>query len=151
VAGGDVEATERIASPRPTTTDGPDPDVSTADDRSVEAVEHERIRFETDGVEGEERFRRAYVLGAVDRLPDPGICDRFVFIRAGHDSSVAGGVVLVDVFGDPDAVLEQERGTWNALVDDGPLIRSCVTVFSSLRTYRRFETDKTGLEPMKRN
>jgi len=54
-----VEETERIASPRPTTTDGPDPDVSTADVRSVEAVEHERIRFETDGVEGEERFLRA--------------------------------------------------------------------------------------------
>lgn len=82
---------------------------------------HARIHFETDDAEAEARFLRAYVLEAVDRLPDTGICDRFVFVRAGHSPEIAGGAVVVDIFGDPEAVIERERGTWDRLVEDGPL------------------------------
>ncbi len=83
--------------------------------------EHARIQFSTADVEDEQRFLEGYVFDAAERLPDREDCDMFVFVRAGHGESVEGGLVVVDVYGDPGAVIDRERETWDRLVADGPL------------------------------
>jgi hypothetical protein len=83
--------------------------------------DHERIWFTTPSVETERAFLDEYVLDAVERLESMAACEHVIFIRAGHDPTVDGGCVIVDIYGNPEVVRKQERERWNALVAEGPL------------------------------
>jgi hypothetical protein len=76
------------------------------------------VHFVTTGPRADERLVREYVLDAVDRLPGRPDCDRVGFVRAGH-KPIDGGLVLLLVEGDGDAVVERERDRWDALVEGG--------------------------------
>lgn len=83
--------------------------------------EHGRIRFTTPDIEHEREFIEQYIVDAVDRLPDQDICEKFIFVRAGHDPTMDDGGVIVDVYGDPAAIVSQERLTYDEFVVDGLL------------------------------
>lgn len=83
--------------------------------------DHVRVHFTTDSLADQEWFVEGYVCDAVQRLPDTDACEEFVFIQADGAEDVDGGRVIVDVYGDAEAVLDSERETWDDLVDDGPL------------------------------
>lgn len=76
------------------------------------------VHFTTTGPEADERLIREYVLEAVDRLPERSSCDGIGFVPAGQ-KPIAGGLVLLQIVGDVDAVVESERDRWDALVDEG--------------------------------
>lgn len=80
---------------------------------------HEVIAFETDGVDGDERLIRAYVMDAIERLPAAGVCEEVGFLRYGHDPTIDGGEVRLHVRGDLDAVVDQERDRWGELIVAG--------------------------------
>lgn len=83
--------------------------------------DHLRVYFETADVAGQDAFVEDYVLDAARRLPETDACDEFIFIRAGHDPNADGGLIVVDAYGDVDAILDAERETWEGLIEDGPL------------------------------
>lgn len=87
----------------------------------AELADHSRIWFRTPDIETERQFVDEYILDAVERMDAAADCEKFIFIRAGHSPSLDGGAVVVDIYGDPDAVIERETPRWDALVDDGPL------------------------------
>jgi hypothetical protein len=76
------------------------------------------VHFTTTGPEADERLIRDYVLEAVDRLPELSSCDGVGFVPAGH-KPIEGGLVLLQIVGDVDAVVENERDRWDALVEEG--------------------------------
>lgn len=84
-------------------------------------ADHSRIWFRTPDIETERQFVDEYILDAVERMDAAEDCEKFIFIRAGHAPSLDCGAVVVDIYGDPDAVIERETQRWNSLVDDGPL------------------------------
>lgn len=77
------------------------------------------VIFETSGVEADERLVRQYVVPAFHRLEDRDDVRWLIFNRYGDDPSVDGGEVLFSIFGDVEAVAEDERARWNALVAAG--------------------------------
>lgn len=76
------------------------------------------VHFTTTGPEADERLVREYVLDAVDSLPERSSCDGVGFVPAGQKPGV-DGLVLLEIVGDVDAVVESQRDRWDALVDDG--------------------------------
>jgi len=87
----------------------------------ADSDDHVRAFFETADLDAQAEFLETYVYDAVERLPATEDCEAFVFVRADGAEDVDGGRVVVDAYGDADAVLDRERETWDALVDDGPL------------------------------
>lgn len=83
--------------------------------------DHARIWFTTPDIETERAFIDEYVLDAVDRLDSHDSCEKFIFIRAGRDPSLDEGGVIIDIYGDPEEIIDQERERWDAAVEDGPL------------------------------
>jgi len=57
----------------------------------------------------------------VGRLPETDVCEEFVFVQADGGPDADGGQIVVDAYGDVDAILDSERETWDELVADGPL------------------------------
>lgn len=76
------------------------------------------VHFTTTGPAADERLVREYVLEAVERLPERPDCDGVGFVPAGQ-KPMDGGLVLLQLVGDVDAVVERERDRWDALVDEG--------------------------------
>lgn len=86
-----------------------------------DVADHSRIWFRTPDIDAERQFVDEYILDAVERMDSADDCEKFIFIRAGHSPSLDGGAVVVDIYGDPEAVIERETQRWNSLVEDGPL------------------------------
>lgn len=76
------------------------------------------IIFETDGVDAEDRLIREYVVPAFHRLEDRDDIRWLMFNRYGHDPSVERGEVVFYLFGDVEAVADDERNRWDTLVED---------------------------------
>lgn len=81
-------------------------------------TEQRLVHFTTTGPQADEQFIREYVLEAVDRLPEQPGCDAVGFVPAGQ-KPIEGGLVLLQVVGDVNAVVESERDRWDALADQG--------------------------------
>ncbi|WP_135825814.1 hypothetical protein [Halorussus ruber] len=77
------------------------------------------VIFETSGVDAEEELIREYVVPAFRRLEDSDDVKWLTFARYGHDPSVEDGEVTFYIYGDPEAVAEDERDRWDELVADG--------------------------------
>lgn len=88
-------------------------------DVSPPEVGHVRVDFELPDFEAQTEFLESYVYDAVQRLPETDVCDECIFIRADEGAGTDRGRVIVDAYGDPDAIIERERETWAALVDAG--------------------------------
>lgn len=80
-----------------------------------------RVDFATNGAAADRRFIEAYLSDAVSRLPETPGCDRIGYAPQGHVLTDEGGVLLF-LDGDLGALVELERGKWDALVDDGLLL-----------------------------
>lgn len=76
------------------------------------------IRFRTGGRAANRRLVEAYVLDAVDRLPDRDFCEYVAFVPMTHDA-VGGGNLWLTVAGDADALVAHESGRWDELVEEG--------------------------------
>jgi len=83
------------------------------------SVTETTVTFGTDGVDGDERLIRAYVLPAMERLPEREDCTDVGFLRYGHAPESAGGEVRLHLAGDVDALIEAESGRWDELVTEG--------------------------------
>lgn len=77
------------------------------------------VVFETSDVVAEEALIREYVVPAFQRLEDRDDVRWLAFGRYGHDPSVNDGEVTFYVYGDPEAVADDERSRWDELVADG--------------------------------
>jgi hypothetical protein len=86
-----------------------------------ELAEHERIWFTTPDIETERQFIDEYILDAVERMDAHEACEKFIFVRAGHDPSLDEGAVIVEFYGEPETIIDQETERWESLVSDGPL------------------------------
>lgn len=86
-----------------------------------ELAEHTRIWFTTPDIDAERQFVDEYVLDAVERMEDLDASEKFIFVRAGHDPSLDEGAVIVDIYGDPETVIDREAETWDELIEEGPL------------------------------
>lgn len=76
------------------------------------------IVFETDGVEGDERLVREYVLPAMERLPESDTCEDVGFLRYGDAPDSEVGEVRLYLRGDVEAIVSDESPRWDALVED---------------------------------
>lgn len=76
------------------------------------------IIFETADVDTELALIREYVVPAFDRLGDRDDVRWLTFGRYGHDPSVDGGEVTFYIFGDVEAVADDEQDRWDELVAD---------------------------------
>jgi hypothetical protein len=76
------------------------------------------IHFTTGGKAANRRLMNRYVLEAVDRLPSLEFCDRVAFMPLTH-RAVDGGNLWLTVAGDREALVENESGEWDALVEEG--------------------------------
>lgn len=85
----------------------------------MDASNHARIQFHTASPDDERRLLETYLLDAVERLRDRTDCEHVVFIRAGHDPNVDGGLILLDIYGDHESIVAAESPRWNELVADG--------------------------------
>jgi hypothetical protein len=81
-------------------------------------TERTTVAFETDGVEGDERFVREYVLPAMERLPEHEWCQDVGCLRYGHAPNGDGGEVRVHLRGDVETLVERESSRWETLVED---------------------------------
>lgn len=83
-------------------------------------ADHVRVHFETGGVDARREFHRSYLYDAVERLPATADCEALAFAQS-NEAEDRGRTVVIDAYGDVDAILDRERETWDALVADGPL------------------------------
>lgn len=77
------------------------------------------VIFETAGIDAEERLVREYIVPAFQRLGGRDDVRWLMFNRYGADPSVTGGEVTFYLFGDVEAVADDERNRWDALVANG--------------------------------
>ncbi|ERH11688.1 MAG: hypothetical protein J07HB67_00696 [halophilic archaeon J07HB67] len=82
-------------------------------------VSVERVSFQTDGHEADERLVREYVLPAMDRLESVDGCRGVRFSRFGRDPRYDRSEIVLGIYGDYEAVIERERSRWDELVADG--------------------------------
>lgn len=85
-------------------------------------TEQMKVRFEVADIDTEERLIREYVAPAFERLCEREDVRWPSFTRFGHDPSIEAGRVVLFVFGDVEAVVEDENARWDELVDDGLVI-----------------------------
>lgn len=76
------------------------------------------VHFATTGPAADRRLIREYILDAVERLPRRPACDGIGFVPVGHKPG-GSGLVILEVFGDAEAVVDHERDRWDELVDEG--------------------------------
>lgn len=81
-----------------------------------------KVTFEVADVDAEERVIREYVAPAFERLCERGDAHWPAFNRYGNDPVVDAGRVVFLVFGDVDAIVDDERSHWEELVADGLVI-----------------------------
>lgn len=84
----------------------------------MDASNHARIQFHTASADDERSVLEAYLLDAVERLRDRDDCEHVIFIRAGHDPTVDGGLILLDIYGDHESIVAAESPRWDELVAD---------------------------------
>lgn len=77
------------------------------------------VIFETRDIVAEEQLIREYIVPAFNRLGRQNEIRWLMFNRYGADPSVDGGEVTFSIFGDVDAVTDDETERWDALVADG--------------------------------
>lgn len=82
-------------------------------------MERTTVVFETDGVAGDERLIREYVLPAMERLPEHESCQDVGFLRYGHAPETDHGEVRLHLSGDVEAIIERESDRWDDVVEDG--------------------------------
>lgn len=81
-------------------------------------TEHRLVHFTTTGPAADRQLVQEYVLEAVDRLERHPACQGLGFTPAGQKPGI-DGLVLLQIVGDTETVIEHERDRWDALVDAG--------------------------------
>lgn len=76
------------------------------------------LHFATTGPAADRRLIQEYVIEAVERLPKLAECDGIGFVPAGHKPGV-DGLVILEIFGDTEAVVAHEGDRWDELVENG--------------------------------
>ena len=79
----------------------------------------ERVSFVTSGHDADERLIREYVVPALKQLETIEGCKGVRFSRFGMDPRYDRSEVKLGIYGNPEAVIESERGQWDDLVEEG--------------------------------
>lgn len=81
------------------------------------------VLVEAESNDAAETFVRDYAVEAVDRLPKMEGCEWFSYISQGHpDEPFDRRYVNLLLYGDAEAIIEEERPRWQSYVDEGLLI-----------------------------